>query len=126
MIQCRLPFAVSAWIRARRQTLVGIGIGTTTWALAFSLAWRWWPSSPPVPAGDRVSYALQLVAAPAIVLLMMVCSCFRLFDTAQAEDPLAGAESLRFRINQRVLTNTLEQGVVFVLLVLALATRLPP
>jgi hypothetical protein len=126
MKQAQSASAVLTWLRERRPTLVGIGFGTTTWAAAFSLGWRVWPASPPVPAGDRIGYALQLVAWPALVLLMMVCSCFRLFDTAQAEDPLAGAESPRFRINQRVLTNTLEQSAVFVLLVLALATCLPP
>ena len=109
----------------RRGTLVGIGIGTTTWALAFCAAWRFWPPAPPTTAEERIALALQLLALPAIVLLLMICACFRLFDTARAEDPLAGAESPRFRINQRVLTNTLEQGAVFVLLVLALATRLP-
>ena len=48
----------------------------------------------------------------------------RLFDKAGAEDPFAGRESKRFEINQRVLTNTVEQGAVFVLLLLALATRI--
>ena len=75
---------------------------------------------------ERTSYALQLLGWPALVLLAMVCSCFRLFDTDRAEDPLAGAESLRFRINQRVLTNTLEQAAVLVALVLALANDLAP
>ena len=126
MTDAATAFSVSAWVRERRLTLLGVGVGTTSWALAFGLAWRWWPGPLPSAAGDRVAYALQLPAQPAIVLLMMVCSCFRLFDTARAEDPRAGAESRRFRINQRVLTNTLEQGAVFVLLVLGLATRLPP
>ncbi len=56
---------------------------------------------------------------------MMVCACFRLFDTPSAEDPFLGSESQRFRINQRVLSNTIEQFLVFVPLVLALAPRLP-
>ncbi len=121
-----LPFSLSAWIRERRDTLIGIGIGTTSWVTVFSAAWLLWPPLPVVAPGDRISYALQLVAAPAILLLLMICSCFRLFDTAQAENPLVGAESQRFRINQRVLTNTVEQGAAFVPVVLALTSRLSP
>jgi hypothetical protein len=117
--------AVSAWMRARRSTLVGIGAGAVAWAVAFAVAWQWWPTAPPVPPADRVSYALQLGAAPAILMLLMVCSCFRLFDTVGAENPFLGAESQRFRVNQRVLTNTVEQTLVFVPLLLALAPRLP-
>jgi hypothetical protein len=122
----RLAAAVWTWMLERLPTLVGVAIGSVTWAVAFSLAWHFWPPAPPVPTGERVSYTLRLLAWPAVVLLSMICSCFRLFDTVEAEDPLAGAESQRFRMNQRVLTNTLEQSAVFVLLVLALSTRLPP
>ncbi len=118
------PFQISAWIRERRATLMAIGIGTTSWAGVFSAAWLLWPRPPTVSPGERVSYALQLAAAPAMLVLLMVCSCFRLFDTARAEDPLAGAESRRFKVNQRVLTNTVEQSAAFVPLVLASATRL--
>jgi hypothetical protein len=117
--------AVSVWIRARRPTLMVIGGGTVSWAIAFGLAWLLWPTSPPVPPSDRVSYALQLGAAPAILMLLMIGSCFRLFDTVRAENPFEGAESQRFKINQRVLTNTVEQTWVFVPLLLALAPRLP-
>ena len=117
---------ISAWIRDRRPTLMAISVGTTSWACAFSAAWVLWPHPPSVSPDERVSYALQLVAAPAILVLLMICSCFRLFDTARAEDPLVGAESRRFKVNQRVLTNTVEQSVAFFPLVLALATRLSP
>jgi MAPEG family len=126
MATARRTFSLTAWIRPRLRTLVGVTLGSTSWAAAFALAWHFWAAAPPVPAAERVAYALQLVAWPALVLLPMIAACFRLFDTDRAEDPLAGAESRRFRINQRVLTNTVEQGAVFVLLVLALATRLPP
>jgi len=118
--------ALSAWIRERRRTLVGIGIGTASWVCAFTVAWLRWPPSPRLAPDERIAYALQLVTAPAMLILLMVCACLRLFDTAQAESPLAGAESAWFRINQRVLTNTIEQGAAFVPLVLGLAVRLSP
>jgi hypothetical protein len=126
MAPARLRLSLTAWIRPRLPTIIGVTVGSTSWAAAFALAWHFWGGSPPVPTAERVGYALQLAAWPALVLLAMICACFRLFDTDSAEDPLAGGESVRFRINQRVLTNTLEQGAVFVPLLLALATRLPP
>lgn len=125
MTTSRTKFSVVAWVRPRLGTLIGVTVGTTSWATVFGLGWRFWPAPAAVPVVDRVGYALQLAAWPALVLLAMICACFRLFDTADAEDPLAGTESLRFRINQRVLTNTLEQGAAFTPLLLALATRLP-
>lgn len=116
---------LATWMQERRLALKVIASGSLSWAVAFVVAWFAWPAAPPLLAADRVSYALQLAAAPAILLLAMVCACFRLFDTPSAENPLLGGESQRFRINQRVLSNTIEQFLVFVPLVLALAPRLP-
>jgi hypothetical protein len=56
----------------------------------------------------------------------MTRDSFRLFDTVLVENPLGTAASQRFRLNQRVLTNTGEESVVFVPLVLALASHLSP
>jgi hypothetical protein len=119
-------FASAAWFRERRATLLGIAVGTSSWLAAFCISWLLWPASRPVPSDERISYALGLLAGPATLILLMICSCFRLFDTPRAEDPLLGAESQRFKINQRVLTNTVEQCAAFSPLVLALAVRPPP
>jgi hypothetical protein len=116
---------LATWVRERSASLKAIIIGSLSWAVAFVIAWFAWPTTSPVLPADRVSYALQLGAAPAILLLLMVCACFRIFDTPSAENPFLGGESQRFRINQRVLSNTIEQSLVFVPLVLALAPRLP-
>ena len=119
-------FSLSAWARERRRTIQVVALGTVSWAIVFGAAWMLWPAAPLVPPADRVSYALQLGAAPAIVMLLMTCACLRLFDTPRAEDPRLGAESERFKINQRVLTNTVEQSWIFLPLVLALSPRLSP
>jgi len=115
---------VATWISERRTILTTITIGAVTWPLAFIAAWMLWPAA--AAPTDRLGYALQLAAAPAIVLLLMISACMRLFDTARAENPLLGAESPRWKINQRVITNTVEQLAIFVPLLFALATRLPP
>ncbi len=118
------PSGLATWIRERRATLKGITIGTVTWPVALVAAWSLWPASA-APA-DRIAYTLQLAAAPAILFMLMISACMRLFDTAGAENPLLGAESTRHKINSRVLSNSLEQLVIFVVLLLAIATRLPP
>jgi hypothetical protein len=114
----------ATWFHRRRATITTVAIGTVTWPVAFGAAWRWWPTSVS-PPGDRIAYVLQLAAAPSFVLLLMVTSCMRLFDTAAAENPLAGGESQRWRINQRVVSNTIEQLAIFAPLVIAIALRLP-
>ena len=115
---------LATWLQQRTRTLIGIAIGTVTWLLATAVAWQCWPAVT-LATTDRIPYALQLAAAPALLILLMTCSCLRLFDTVEAEDPLRDRVSPRFRINQRVLTNTVEQAWIFVPLLLALATRLP-
>ncbi|MGD9912711.1 MAG: MAPEG family protein [Rhizobiaceae bacterium] len=75
----------------------------------------------PLSATERALATLIELRWPVLVLLAMVITLFRGFDTPQAADPLAGGESGRHRINQRVLQNSLEQFVLFVPVVLALA-----
>jgi hypothetical protein len=119
--------SLSQWIAPRRPALISIATGTATWVVAFAVAWRAWPAVTPLAAaGDRLAYAAELLVGVGVIVLLMVSSCFRVFDTPQAEDPTAGAESAAWKINQRVLSNTVEQSLIFVPAILALAVRLPP
>jgi hypothetical protein len=105
--------------------LRAINVGNLSWAAAAALAFTFWPDvSVPKGAAERLAFAVELALAPAAVALLVVFSCLRLFDTAQAEDPFAGAESQAWKINQRVLQNTVEQAVIFVPALLALSVRL--
>src|SRR5262245_40276348 len=45
-------------------------------------------------------------------------------DTERAEDPFANAESHAWKINQRVLSNTIEQALIFLPALTALAVRI--
>ena len=117
----------SSWLAPRKETLVTIAVGTVSYVVALWIAWRAWPEVAPIAsAGERVAYAAELLVAVAVVVLLMVSSCFRTFDTAEAQDPLVGAESPRWRVNQRVLQNTVEQSMIFVPALLALAARVEP
>lgn len=116
--------ALGEWIGARKGTLISIVVGTLTYLAALAIGWTLWPEGPALAsAGDRLGYAAQLLAGVAVVALLMVSACFRVFDTAGAENPLAGAESAGWKIHQRVLQNTVEQALIFVPALLALASR---
>ena len=117
----------STWLAARRPTLLAIAVGTASYLVALWIAWRAWPEVAPISsAGERVAYAAELLVAVAVLVLLIVSRLFRTFDNEKAEDPFAGAESHRWQVNQRVLQNTVEQGMIFVPALLALAARLEP
>lgn len=75
---------------------------------------------------SRVALALRCgaVAALPYFAVCLVILTRRLFEGSH--DPLAGADSATLRIEARVMQNTLEQLVAFVLAILALATLLAP
>lgn len=112
-----------AWLTpARRATVIWIAIGAAMTGVAGGLGFFLWPpSAPPASASDRVVAALLLLRWPAILVVAMTTSLFRLFDSEGALDPLDGQPTRRHRVNQRVLQNTIEQLVVFVPAILALA-----
>ncbi len=104
-----------------------IAAGITSALLLNAAAWLFWPRLEPIAsASDRLLLAIQCTAGVGIVTFLMLQGLWRLRDTPDAEDPLANAESRSFRINQRVLTNTIEQAWIFVPLYLALAVRMQP
>jgi uncharacterized membrane protein YecN with MAPEG domain len=74
----------------------------------------------------RIALALQCAAVAALpyFAVCLVILARRLHEGSH--DPLAGADSPALRIEARVMQNTLEQLVAFVLAILALATLLAP
>ena len=119
--------SLSTWLAPRRAAVSSIALGTISFPLALWVAWKAWPNVAPIAsAADRLAYAAEHLVGVAAILLLMVSGCFRVFDTAKAEDPFANAESQRWRVNQRVLSNTVEQAMIFIPAIFALAARLPP
>jgi hypothetical protein len=113
------------WVGERKRTWISIGVGTVTWAAAFLIGVTSWHIGPTLAtSGERLAYAAQLLVGVSVLVLLMVSACFRVFDTAKAEDPFANAESQPWRVHQRVLQNTVEQGLIFVPALLALAVRI--
>lgn len=112
---------------SRRTTLKWISLGLASATAANVAAWFFWPRMDPVVEPvDRLLLAVQCCAGIGLVALLMLQGLWRLPDTQMAEDPFANAESRRWKINQRVYTNTVEQALIFAPIYLALSIRMDP
>ncbi len=104
-----------------------IAAGLASGVAVNAAAWFLWPRLAPAPDPiDRLLLAIQCCAGIGILSFAMLQGLWRLPDSPGAEDPLAGAESRRWKINQRVFTNTVEQALIFAPIYLALAVRMAP
>jgi hypothetical protein len=106
--------------------LAGIAVGVVAWWLLAIVA-------PEAHAGvaEHLALALAALLPAVIVLLAMIMVQSGTRGLTGAIDPLAGTDNAFLRTNQRVITNTIEQLVVFVPALLALAAgapaaRMPP
>lgn len=122
-----LPASIRTYYAQRRQLLHWIAAGIGSGIAAILACWFYWPRTAPVDqSGDRLLLAVECCAAIGFLAWLIMQSLWRLSEAPAAEDPLANAESRRWRINQRVYTNTLEQALIFVPVYLALAVRMAP
>jgi uncharacterized MAPEG superfamily protein len=118
---------MTAWVTPRLPVIRAIAVGSGTWPIMLGLCWNLWPAMPAIEQpSERLLFAVQLAVAPAAILLLMVLSCMRLFDTDRAEDVFANAESMAWKINARVLQNSLEQAALFVPALVGLSIRIAP
>ncbi len=115
------------WLKPSFKTVAKeTALAAVLWPAIFLAAYAAWPPGPQLASrSDRVAAALQLLPYPALLLLLMVLACSRILDTPGAQDPFAAAESKRFKINARVITNTVEQLSIFLPLLLALSAVVP-
>jgi hypothetical protein len=117
----------AAMLAMRRLTQRWVAIGWCSFAVVFTAAWWFTPRLAPIAEPlDRLLFVLQLGAAPGFVLVCMLQGLWRMQDTLEAEDPFANKESLGFRINQRVMTNTMEQTLMFLPILIGFAIRMEP
>lgn len=108
-------------------TAAGVNLAAT--ALTVALFVLLAPLVPP-PEGDaslaaRLALAARLSVWPALVLCAMVGGVMAVRGRAQAFNPIDDAEGRAYRVAQRALTNTVEQMVIFLPGLAALATLLP-
>jgi hypothetical protein len=113
-------------VRSRWWTALGSAIGIGV-AIA---VWRGLAAIIPVDIAAGLPERLGLGCAallPAVcVLNLMILVQMRLRAQSGAVDPLAGHDGMLLRVNQRALTNTVEQLAGFAPALLALAGRTPP
>jgi uncharacterized membrane protein YecN with MAPEG domain len=110
----------------RRWTSLGAGAGVIV-ALA---AWQGLARIVPVDIADRLPERLGLACAallPAVLVLnLMILTQMRLRARSGAVDPLAGRDGALLQVNQRALTNSVEQLAGFAPALLALAAGVAP
>jgi hypothetical protein len=114
----------------REQKIVAAGAASGVVAMALAM---WLLSTRVLPAptgvetvGDRLGYALRWAAFAALPLFAMVAAIGNARALGPAIDPTLGAEDKAMIVNGRVLDNTLQQYVLFLVGTLALAASLAP
>lgn len=111
--------------RARRIAGTGVIAGTLAGVAVFFLIFGLFAGPAAASKADRLGYAAQWLLPLALLLLFMtfVVAVSRNFGPAM--DPTLNAESRFTDISRRVLTNTVEQGLIFALLAFAVAAAAP-
>jgi hypothetical protein len=112
----------------RDQKIVAIGAaaGVVFMILSVSLLQQVLPVPDARTTADRLAYAAEWDALTAVPLLLMIISVGNSRFLSEAIDPMLGRESPRLAINARVVDNTTQQLLLFVISSLALATNLRP
>jgi len=75
---------------------------------------------------ERVGFACAALLPSALVLNLMIAAQMLVRALSRTVDPLAGADGHFLRVNQRALTNTVEQLAGFAPALVAFAAAAPP
>src|SRR5262249_43015059 len=113
----------------RDQKIVGIGAASGVAAMIVAIAgiYPLWPSCPSlVDISSRLAYALQANAFAVIPLLAGIMTVGNNRFLSEAIDPTLRKEDAATQINGRVVDNTLQQFVLFLVATIALTLNLTP
>src|SRR5215813_10339766 len=111
----------------RDQKIVGIGAASGVAAMIVAVVgiYQLWPSSPSlVDISSRLAYALQANAFAVIPLLAGIITVGNNRFISEAIDPTLRKEDAAIQINGRVVDNTLQQFVLFLVATTALSVNL--
>ena len=109
------------------QKIVGIGAASGVVAMIVAIAgiYQLWPSSPSlVDNSSRLAYAVQANAFAVIPLLASIITVGNNRFLSEAIDPTLRKEDVATQINGRVVENTLQQFVLFLVATTALSINL--
>jgi amino acid permease len=113
----------------KEQSIVAVAAATGVISMIIGVfgIYRAWPAPEGLAAAaERVAYTLQWEAIAALPLLVAVIAVGNNRFLSEAIDPTLNKEDLATQINGRVVENTLQQLVLFVLGTLALSAGLAP
>ena len=109
----------------RFQSLLGSAVGI----IVAGAVWAGLAQTLPVSvtaSSERIGWALAALLPAVCVLDLMIVAQMWLRARTGAVDPLAGRDGRLLQVNQRALTNTVEQLAGFAPALLALAAGAPP
>ena len=111
----------------RDQKIVGVGAasGVTAMIAAIAGIYQLWPANPSLAdVGSRLAYVLQANAFAVLPLLIGIMAVGNNRFLSEAIDPTLHKEDLVTQINGRVVENTLQQYLLFLIGTLALSVHL--
>jgi hypothetical protein len=111
----------------RDQKIVGVGAasGVTAMIAAIAGIYQLWPVNPSLAdVSSRLAYALQANAFAVLPLLIGIMAVGNNRFLSEAIDPTLQRENPATQINGRVVENTLQQYVLFLIGTLALSVNL--
>lgn len=111
-----------------RRIPVALAVNGTAVAVTLLLLWALAPAALPeaaVGAAERLALAARLSVWPALLVLALVLLVMAARGAGRLLNPIDDAESRFYRVAQRALSNSVEQTLVFLPGLWALATLLP-
>jgi hypothetical protein len=110
----------------RDQKIVGVGAAGRVIAMIATITgfYQLWPANPSwAGVSSRLAYVLQADAFAALPLLIGIMTVGNNRFLSEAIDPTLHKEDLRTQINARVVKNTLQQYLLFLIRTLALSLK---
>ena len=111
--------------RDQRVVALGAASGVIAMLASVTAIFRFWPVDPGlIDTGARIAYTLQANVFAALPLLLSVIAVGNNRFLSEAIDPTLQKEDTATLINGRVVENTQQQYLLFLVGTLALSTRL--
>lgn len=120
-----LPRARRDHPQIRRTVIVGVLAGTVLGWLLFALIFGLVIGPTAATKADRLAYAAAWLLPVAIVVFLMTLATGLGRFFGGGADPTLNADSRYVDLSRRVLTNTVEQSLIFALAALAMAALTP-
>lgn len=109
-------------LRALIGSSIGIGVAFILWEALFRII----TTDPAADMANRLGLGCAALLPAVFVLNLMVLTQMRLRVATGAVDPVAGRDARLLQVNQRALTNTVEQLAGFAPALLAVAAGVSP